>query len=292
MKKQNIMKNKIKLKDYDKIFHENLDKYFIENADKKKIDEVSRYNYNIIKKNEKELEDKDNELKFKDERIKEFRNEYIRNKYGNRYNFDNDINILKSFETIFNENNISYNSYKKSRKTQVRYLLNKLENDTSVDEKLHNYFHDTLKEKKKLSLKIPTKNIVTQEGEGLLNTNKVKINTDLLNKNMLSIRYLTGKKLTNKLLKDDYKISKNMVNSIKYNKNIHKLSKNEKDVYYELQKYLNKDQDINVLIGSYLAGNNSKNLFNKINKISYDRYKCNLVTQKEYTNLLSKINNV
>ena len=94
--------------------------------------------------------------------MKEFRNEYIRNKYGNRYNFDNGINILKSFETIFNENNISYNTYKKSRKTQVRYLLNKLENDTRVDKKLYNYFHDTLKEKKKLSLKIPTKNIVTQ----------------------------------------------------------------------------------------------------------------------------------
>ena len=109
---------------------------------------------------------------------------------------------------------------------------------------------------------------------------------------MLSIRYLTGKKLTNKLLKDDYKISKNMVNSIKYSKNIHKLSKNEKDVYYESQKYLKKDQDINVLIGSYLAGNNSKNLFNKINKILYDKCKCNLMTQKEYTNLFSKINNV
>ena len=67
--------------------------------------------------------------------------------------------------------------------------------------------------------------------------------------------YLTGRKLTNKLLKNDYKISKNIVNATKFNKDIHKLSKNEKDVYYELQKYLNKDQDINVLIGSYLAGN-------------------------------------
>ena len=109
---QNEKYNK-KLKDCDKVFHENLDKYFIENLDKKKIEEVSRYNYNIIKKKEKELEDKDNELKFKDEklededkRIKELRNEYIRNRYGNRYNFDNDINILKSFETIFNENDI------------------------------------------------------------------------------------------------------------------------------------------------------------------------------------------
>ena len=34
--------------------------------------------------------------------------------------------------------------------------------------------------------------------------------------------------MTNKLLEDDYKISKNMVNAIKFNKDIHKLSKNEK----------------------------------------------------------------
>ena len=81
-----------------------------------------------------------------------------------------------------------------------------------------------------------------------------------------------------------------MVYAIKFNKDINKLSINEKDVYYELKKYLNKDQDINVLIGSYLAGNNSKNLFNKINKILYNKYKNNLITQKEYTNLLSKIN--
>ena len=66
----------------------------------------------------------------------------------------------------------------------------------------------------------------------------------------------------------------------------------KENVYYELQKYLNKDQDINILIGSYLSGNNSKDLFNKINKILYDKYKNNLVTQKEYTKLLSKINNV
>ena len=83
-----------------------------------------------------------------------------------------------------------------------------------------------------------------------------------------------------------------MVNSIKYNKNVHKLSKNEKYVYYELQKYLDNDQNINVLIGSCLAGNDSKNLFNKINRILYNKYKNSLMTQKEYTNLLSKINKV
>ena len=40
-----------------------------------------------------------------------------------------------------------------------------------------------------------------------------------------------------------------------------------KNVYYKLQKYLDKDQDINILIGSYLAGSNSEDLFNKIIKI-------------------------
>ena len=285
-----------KLKDYDKVFHENLDKYFIENADKKKIEEISRYNYNILKKKEKELEDKDIELilmddklKVKDDEIKEIREDYIKNKYK----FDNDKEILKSFETIFKENNIEYKPYSTSNFHNIRYLLDKLEYDDRIDRDLFRYFKNNLSERKKKSLKIPINKIISnQDGNGLFKTNKVKINTDLLNKNILSIRYLTGKKLTNKLLKDDYKISKNMVNAIKFNKDIHKLSKNEKNVYYELQKYLNKGQDINVLIGSYLAGNNSKDLFNKINKILYDKYKNNLINQKAYTNLLSKINNV
>ena len=228
-------------------------------------------------------------LKVKNDEIKEIREDYIKDKYK----LDNDENIIKSFETIFNENNIMYKPYKKSKNTQIQYLLNKLENNDKVDKNLYNYFYNTLKDKKKLSLKIPiNKIILNQDGKGLFKTNKININTDLLNKNILSIRYLTAKKLTNKLLKDDYKISKNMVNAIKSNKDIHKLSKNEKNVYYELQKYLNKGQDINILIGSYLAGNNSKDLFNKINKILYDKYKNNLITQKEYTDLLSKINNV
>ena len=282
-----------KLKDYGKVFHENLDKYFIENADKKKIEEISRYNYNILKEKKKELEDKDIELilmddklKIKDDEIKEIRKNHIKNKYK----FDNDENIIKSFETIFKENNIKYKPYKQGL-TQIKYLLDKLDNYEKLDRNLYNYFHETLKNKKKLTHKIPINKIISnQDGKGLFKTNKVKINTDLLNKNILSIRYLTGKKLTNKLLKDDYKISKNMVNAIKFNKDIHKLSKNEKNVYYELQKYLNKGQDINILIGSYLAGNNSKDLFNKINKILYDKYKNNLINQKEYTNLLSKIN--
>ena len=48
-----------------------------------------------------------------------------------------------------------------------------------------------------------------------------------------------------------------MVNVIKFNKDIYKLSENERKIYFEIQKYLNKDLDINVLIGSYLSGNDS-----------------------------------
>ena len=33
-------------------------------------------------------------------------------------------------------------------------------------------------------------------------------------------------------------------------------------------------------------GNNSKDLFNKINKILYNKYRNNLINQKEYTNNL------
>ena len=92
---------------------------------------------------------------------------------------------------------------------------------------MYNHFNKELTDRKKLTNKIPMNKIISkQDGNGLFNTNKIKINTNLLNKNILSIRYLTGRKLTNKLLKDDYKISKNIFNTIKFNKDIHKLSKN------------------------------------------------------------------
>ena len=62
--------------------------------------------------------------------------------------------------------------------------------------------------------------------------NDIMINDKDLNNGILRVRYLNNKKLTNNLLKHDYKISKNMVNAIKYNKNLHKLSKNEMKIYH------------------------------------------------------------
>ena len=107
--------------------------------------------------------------------------------------------------------------------------------------------------------------MLLSKGEGFNNNNNIKINNKDLDNGILRVRYMNNRKLTNKLLKDDHKISKQMVHAIKFNKDIHKLSSDEKNIYYELQKFLNKEQDINVLIGSYISGNHSKTIYNKIN---------------------------
>ena len=120
--------------------------------------------------------------------------------------------------------------------------------------------------------------------------NDIMINDKDLNNGILRVRYLNNSKLTNNLLKHDNKISKNMVNAIKYNKDIYKLSKNEMKIYHELRKFLNKEQNINILIGSYLSGNNSKKLYNKISSMLYNKLKNNIISKKEYTKLINKIN--
>ena len=83
-----------------------------------------------------------------------------------------------------------------------------------------------------------------------------------------------------------------MINAVKYNKDIHKLSNNEMKIYHELQKFLNKEQDINVLIGSYLSGNNSVKLYNKISSMLCNKSKNNIISKKEYTKLINKINKI
>ena len=119
--------------------------------------------------------------------------------------------------------------------------------------------------------------------------NKIKIDQDLLKKNILKVRYISNnRKVHNDLLKDDYKISDNMKNAILKNKNINKLSKNEYDVYNALQKYKNNDK-LQLLISSYIAGNKSKDLYNKINEMLYNNYQNNKITKNEYQNIINKI---
>ena len=233
-------------------------------------------------------------------------------KYKDQYTFKNDQDILKSFNKIFTDYDLSYKPRSKTTEVSTQYPLNKLEKSKKIPKELFQYFDNNLRNKKKLNVKfklyypddIPLipENIednndneyndnsiipIEQQGGSL---NNIKIDENALNKNILKIRYLNGRKLNNKLSKHDYKITKNMKEAIKFNKNIHKLSQNEKNIYYELEKYINKDKSLDILIGSYLSGNNNKKLFNRINKILYDKCKNNLITQKEYTNMLKQIN--
>ena len=206
--------------------------------------------------------------------------------YEQEYNFDNDESILDSFSKIYKKHDIKYKPQNNTKFIRVRYLLKKLKDNEDVDTSLYNHFHTSLSERNMLYHKIPT----YEDEQAGSSINNIIINDKNLNNGILRVRYLNNRKLTNNLLKYDYKISKNMVNAIKFNKDLHKLSKNELKIYHELQKFLNKEQDINILIGSYLSGNVSKKLYNKISSMLYNELKNNILSKKEYTKLINKIN--
>ena len=264
-----------KIKEKEK--YENLDKIINKNIDKIKHNSVNNITNNYYP-NENDDE------KYMEYINKEM-NDNIINLYEEEYNFDNDNSILDSFSRIYEKHDIKYKPQKNSKFIRVRYLLQKLKDNDEIDRNLYNHFHTSLSEKNKLYHKIPTQDEY-QEGSSI---NNIMINNKDLDKNILKVRYSNNRKLTNNLLKHDYKISNNMVNAIKFNKDLHKLSKNEMKIYHELQKFLNKEQDINVLIGSYLSGNNSKKLYNKISLMLYNKLKNNIISKREYTKLINKI---
>ena len=303
-----LIKNKNKIYNITPHFTtvELLNKYRDDDVINKNIEideKINKQNENLVKKIDKNL------------------NKYLIekpdiSKYKDQYTFKNDNDILNSFNKIFTDYDLSYKPRSKTTEVSTQYFLNKIEKSKKIPKELFQYFDNNLRNKKKLNVKfklyysddiplIIPENIednvdededevddnsitpIDQQGGSL---NNIKIDENALNKNILKIRYLNGRKLNNKLLKHDYKISKNMKESIKFNKDIHKLSQNEKNIYYELEKYINKDKSLDILIGSYLSGNDNKKLFNRINKILYDKYKNNLITQKEYTNMLKQIN--
>ena len=128
------------------------------------------------------------------------------------------------------------------------------------------------------------------KGDGIKEYKMIKIDKDALKKNILKIRYNNGRKLNNKYLRDDMIISNNMKTSILKNTHVNKLTKNEYHVYNLLNKY--KNDDTNLLISSYLAGNVSDNLYNTINKNLYNRLKNNELSKQSYYNILRKINSI
>ena len=278
---ENIDK-KIKQKEMTKEKYENLDKIVNKSIDKLKTkpkkDFIANYDYD---------DDDDSSISVLDKTDYDY-NDIMSKIYGQNYKFGNDDEILNSFSKIFKEYDMEYNLRPNTRYHRVRYLLNKLKENENVPVDLYNHFHATLSENNKAYHIIP---IEENEQTGY-SINNIIINDKDLNKGILRVRYLNNRKLTNNLLKHDYKISKNMVNAIKFNKDLHKLSKNEMKIYHELQKFLNKEQDINVLIGSYLSGNNSKKLYNKISSMLYNKLKNNIISKREYTKLINKINKI
>ena len=247
-----------------------------------------------IEINERQLMQNENLSKAFDKNLdKYFDEKEDTSKYNDTNSLKNTNDIVNSFNKIFEDYNLKYTPKSNTNKVKIQYLLNKLEKSKKISDSLFKYFDSNIRNMKKLimylylstnkrldlyddnsilQLEEPTIQAVNEEdtditsvqqGTGYSNT---KIDENSLNKNMLEIRYLNRRKLNNKLLKNDYKISKNMKDAIKFNKNIHKLTQNEKNIYYEIEKYINKDKPLDVLIGSYINGNNNIKLFNRIIK--------------------------
>ena len=85
------------------------------------------------------------------------------------------------------------------------------------------------------------------------------IDENLLKNDVLKVRYInSNQKINNKFLKEDYQISNNMKNAILKNTGLNKLTKNEYNVYNTLQKYRKKDDNLQLLLSSYIAGNKRK----------------------------------
>ena len=236
-------------------------------------------------------------IKYKNASIYEPRNKNIK-----EVSLESIMNSIKNNKEIgLSDRQNIYNIYKTSDDLKdVTIDYNEYKNAMEDIEKFRNI--DIKKDLKTKSKSLPSsskKSLIPKLKDNLSKTiiqnitgegyNKIKIDQDLLKKNILKVRYISNnRKIHNDLLKDDYQISDNMKNAILKNKNINKLSKNEYDVYNALQKYRNNDK-LQLLISSYLAGNKSKDLYNKINEMLYNNYKNNKICKKEYQNIINKI---
>ena len=186
------------------------------------------------------------------------------NKYYREY-------VMEPVEKYYKEKDIDADD----EKSIIIPVSDKEEEDKSLKDKLKNNTIKTV--------------VNTLTGQGL-NFDKIKIDENLLKKNILKVRYInSNRKINNKFLKEDYKISNNMKNSILKNTGLNKLTKNEYDVYNTLQKYRKNNDSLQLLLSSYLAGNKSKDLYNKINELLYKNYKNNIINKKQYQNIMNKL---
>ena len=225
----------------------------------------------------------------RNENIDEVSLESIMNSIKNNQNIgksdrENIYNIYKT-NNDFKNVTIDYNEYKNALEDIEKFRNVNITKDVKTKSKS---FPSSSKKSLIPTLKENISKTIIQKitGEGY---NKIKIDQDLLKKNILKVRYISNnRKIHNDLLKDDYQISDNMKNAILKNKNINKLSKDEYAVYNALQKYRKNDK-LQLLISSYLAGSKSKDLYNKINEMLYNNYQNNKISKKEYQNIINKI---
>ena len=282
--------------------------------DEQKVENENKYIEKLTDKLSEKINKNNGELlnihnNDKESVINFIKNVYIKYKNASLYKPRNDNIEEVSLESIMNsiKNNKEigvsdrqhiYNIYKTNNELKDMTIdYNEYKNALEDIEKFRNV--DITKDIKTKSKSLPsTKSLIPKLKDNLSKTimqkisgqgyNKIKIDQDLLKKNILKVRYISNnRKVHNDLLKDDYKISNNMKNAILKNKNINKLTKNEYDVYNALQKY--KNNELQLLISSYLSGNKSKDLYNKINEMLYDNYKNNKITKKQYQNIINKI---
>ena len=284
---------------YDEQKLEKEDRY-IEKLTDKLSEKISKNNGELINTNDKESVInfvKNVYIKYKNASIYEPRNKNIK-----EVSLESIMNSIKNNKEIgLSDRKHIYNIYKTSDDLKdVTIDYNEYKNAMEDIEKFRNV--DIKKDLKTKSKSLPSsskKSLIPKLKDNLSKTitksifgegyNKIKIDQDLLKKNILKVRYISNnRKVHNDLLKEDYQISNNMKNAILKNKNINKLSKNEYDVYNALQKYKNNDK-LQLLISSYLAGNKSKDLYNKINEMLYNNYQNNKISKTEYQNIINKL---
>ena len=285
--------------------------------DEQKLEKEDKYIEKLTDKLSEKINKNNGELlsihnNDKESAINFIKNIYIKYNHASIYKPRNDdieeVSLESIMNSIKNNQNIGksdreniYNIYKtNSNLKDITIDYNEYKNAIEDIEKFRNV--DITKDIRTKSKSLPStskKSIIPTLKDNISKTiiekitgqgyNKIKIDQDFLKKNILKVRYISNnRKVHNDLLKNDYQISDNMKNAILKNKNINKLSKDEYTVYNALQKYKNNDK-LQLLISSYIAGNKSKDLYNKINEMLYNNYKNNRITKKEYQNIINKI---
>ena len=136
-----LIKNKNKIYNITPHFTnvELLNKYRDDDNINKKIiidENINKQNENLVKEIDKYLIEKPDISKYKDQ-----------------YTFKNDNDILKSFNKIFTDYDLSYKPRSKTTEVSTQYLLNKLEKSKKIPKELFQYFDNNLRNKKKLNVK-------------------------------------------------------------------------------------------------------------------------------------------